>query len=118
MRKISIILCFLCCTGCQISREPMVCRVVDAADRQPIRGAKVWMQPWAPIHPFWPAGDKGVTNDNGEATLSLPNGFWFYFSGAEADGYSRVKDVEGLPQPPAGTWAVFYMKRDAGVAAR
>jgi hypothetical protein len=90
-----------------------VCRVVEVDTFQPIRGAQIWMQPYAPIHPFWPSGDKGVTDANGEAKLSLPTDFWFYFYGAKAAGYSEVDNPEHRMAWPAGVFAVFYMKHDA-----
>jgi hypothetical protein len=94
MRKLLLILGVLsCCTGCA-AREPQLYKVVDSTDLQPVGGAEVWMQPWAPIHPFWPAGDRGTTDANGEVTLSLPHGFWFYFWGVKADGYTEVKDPD------------------------
>jgi hypothetical protein len=91
-----------------------LCRVLDADSLQPMAGASVWMQPYAPIHPFWPPGDKGITDAKGEVWLSLPwdRDFWFYFSDVKAKGYSQV-DGPSPPVPwPVGVWALFYMKRD------
>jgi len=76
------------------------------------------MQPYAPFHPFWPPGDKGVTDAKGQVILSLPwdQDFWFYFSGVSAAGYSAC---HGQDLPGEGdTWAIFYMKRDAAREAR
>jgi hypothetical protein len=117
MRKAFVFLCLFCCTGCCVPREMKLCRVVDVADFQPISGAKVWIQPCAPIHPFWPLGDRGVTNANGEVRLSFPQDFWWYLSGASANGYSEVE----APDPPmenAGASMIFYMKRDKAYATR
>ena len=75
MKPAILIFCVIFCTGCLCVNEPRqtrVCRVVNADTFQPISGAKVWMQPYAPIHPFWPPGDKGVTDANGEVKLSAP----------------------------------------------
>ena len=71
------------------------------------------MQPWAPIHPFWPWGDKGVTNEAGEVKLSLPTGFWFYFRGVSANGYRWIQPPESYSPTtmPSGVQADFYMKR-------
>jgi hypothetical protein len=105
--------CSLCLIGC-VSREAKLYRVVDATDFHPIQGAQVWMQPWAPIHPFWPAAARGVTDDNGIVSLSLPTDSWFYFSGVKADGYSLVEDPEHPAPIPDGItiFGTFYMKRD------
>jgi hypothetical protein len=102
----------ICCAGCD-SYTTTVCHVVDAANLQPIPGARVWEQPYAPIHPFWPRGDKGVTDANGEVKLSTPTSFYFYFDDVKADGYSRLSKDEGenLPYPADNSW-IFYMKRD------
>lgn len=96
--------------GCQVQRQVSTFRVVDAADSRPIYGAKVWMQPWAPVHPFWPAGDKGVTDDKGEVRLSLPAGFWFYFSDVNAPGYALIRDNECLSKIAAREGPAFYGK--------
>src|SRR5947207_15458141 len=100
MTKLLVIISILFCAGC-VKREPQVVKVVDAADFHPIQGAKVWMQPWAPIHPFWPAGDSGVTDEKGEVTLLLPrpSDFWFYFSSVKADGYTEAKPSEEVKDP-------------------
>jgi hypothetical protein len=123
MRKLLLILSVLCCcTGCA-TREPQLYKVVDSTDLQPVGGAEVWMQPWAPIHPFWPAGDRGTTDANGEVTLSLPHGFWFYFWGVKADGYTEVKDPDEVKAPARwlqtspGTQNVFFMRRDTARGA-
>ncbi|MDB5297897.1 MAG: hypothetical protein JWO31_3880 [Phycisphaerales bacterium] len=118
MRRVpAAILCLLyaACTGCCPKREENLCRVVDVADLRPIPGATVWMQPWAPIHPFWPAGDRDVTDAAGEARLSLPAGYWWYFSRAGADGYSPVADPDKRPPQDhreLHTTHVFYLSRD------
>jgi hypothetical protein len=122
MVKFLLIISLLCCTGCA-TREPQLFKVVDALDLQPIRGADVWMQPFAPIHPFWPAGDRGTTDANGEVTLSLPQGFWFYVWGLKADGYTEAKPEEVKApsrwlQTSPGTSQVFFMKRTATGDAR
>ncbi|MCX5662615.1 MAG: hypothetical protein NTW19_23285 [Planctomycetota bacterium] len=112
MKNVLIVVCLICLGGCQGAREAILCRVVDVDHFQPVCDAKVWLQPWAPIHPFWPAGDKGVTNAEGEVTLSLPKDFWWYFSFARADGYSQVKHPERLAEARGADW-ILYMKRDA-----
>ena len=103
MRKRLPILCLLLCAGCFTPRMTQTISVADVDSGKPISGATVWKQPWAP-HPFWPWGDRGVTNVNGEVQLSMPVGFWFYFEGVSADGYSRV-------QRPEWGSAYFYMAR-------
>jgi hypothetical protein len=116
MRTFFLILCLLCCTGCQVAREMKLCRVIDVDSLQPISGAKVWMQPYAPFHPFWPSGDQGVTDANGEVKLSLPKDFWLYLSSAEAKGYTEIndpeRDVDVLESARDGAWWMFYMKRN------
>ena len=94
-------------TGCITDRVTQTVRVADIDTGKPISGATVWKQAWAPIHPFWPLGDRGVTNENGEAQLSRPTGFWFYFDGVCANGYSRV---QAETRPSWGS-ANFYMAR-------
>ena len=96
-----------------------LCRVVDIDSGKPIGGAKVWMQPYAPIHPFWPPGDRGTTDSKGEVTLSFPKDFWFYFSGVSADGYVEVEPPEWSDAwrnawPYGGAWWVFFVKRGSG----
>lgn len=105
-----VIVSLLFCAGCQpVARHMQICRVVETDTFKPIRGAKLWMQPYAPIHPFWPAGDQGVTDANGEVKLSLPKDFWWYFSSCKADGYSEVKQPEHpMPTSTYEVW-VFYM---------
>lgn len=93
------------------------CTVVDAADHTPIEGAKVWVQPWAPIHPFWPAGAKGVTNAAGETELSLPDGFWFEWSGASAPGYRQVRDPAKYEERIHKAY-VFYLQRSPADGSR
>lgn len=123
MGKLLVILAVLCCTGC-VTREPQLYKVVDSVDFQPIQRAKVMMQPFAPIHPFWPPGDKGTTDENGEVTLSLPHGFWFYIIIVNADGYTHVQDPDKPTaphrslDPSPGTQLVFFMRRDATGGAR
>jgi hypothetical protein len=123
MRKLLIIFGVLCCTGCA-TREPQLYRVVDSVDFRPIERARVWMQPFAPIHPFWPAGDRGVTDKKGEVKLSLPNDFWFYLIVVKADGYTHVQEPD-RPRAPhrsldasPGTQLVFYMRRDVAGGVR
>jgi hypothetical protein len=100
------------CAGCLVSRTTETLRVVDVETFKPIGGATVWKQAWAPIHPFWPLGDWGVTDDSGEVRLSRPTGFWFYFEGVCATGYSQVRNTGSLPRTrPTGGWANFYMRR-------
>src|SRR4051812_48962434 len=94
MRAVIATLGLLCAVGCQVPRSMQQCRVIDDADARPIVGAKLHIQPYAPIHPFWPAGATGVTGANGEVMLSLPSDFWFYFSDARASGYSASKYVK------------------------
>ena len=109
-RVIAIIALLWAATGCRVSREMKLCRVIDESTLQPIGGAEVRMRPYAPIHPFWPRGDAGVTDANGEVRLSLPSDFWWYFSGARAAGYSEVKHP-AREVPPDGAFAVFYTQR-------
>jgi hypothetical protein len=124
MRSLSVLLCVVWCSGCiciHEPRQPRICEVVDADGFRPINGATVWMQPYAPFHPFWPPGDKGITNANGQAVLSLPwNGdFWFYFSSVKAVGYHEYAGKElDDPRLPGEIWSRFYMKRDSAKNAR
>ena len=111
VRGIAII-ALLASTGCRVSREMKLCRVIDESSLEPIAGAEVRMRPYAPLHPFWPRGDAGVTDASGEVRLSLPSDFWWYFSGARAAGYSQVKHP-ARAVPPDGAFAMFYMRRVA-----
>jgi hypothetical protein len=113
MKNRCAILLLLCCTGCLGPREMKLYRVVDVSNFQPIPGAKVWAQPYAPIHPFWPFGARGITDANGQVRLSLPADFWFYINIANAKGYSQLYYDDHPTMPyPADTWAILYMKRD------
>jgi hypothetical protein len=113
MKAAFVILCLIGCAGCEVTRQTRICQVVDEANFQAIRGAKVWFQPYAPFHPFWPMGARGITDANGQAKLSLPADFWFYFYGVKADGYSQVDNPERLMPHTAEIWWVFYMKRNS-----
>jgi hypothetical protein len=109
----ALLICVVC-SGCQVERESRIVRVLDRETEKPIAGAKVWMQPYAPIHPFWPAGDHGVSDAQGTAVLSFPLGFWFYFDGADAPGYHEVQPPDGwFSREPQGDRAfmTFFMKR-------
>ena len=112
-RRLSIsLLTLLLLMGCQVEREPRLCRVVDIDSGKPIGGAKVWMQPYAPIHPFWPPGDHGTTDSKGEITLSFPKDFWFYFHDVSADGYVEVEPPEWKNTWPFdGAWWVLFMRQ-------
>ncbi len=110
----------LCAVGCQTPRSMQLCRVIDDADLRPIGGATVHIQPYAPIHPFWPAAASGVTDANGEVRLSLPSDFWFNFCDVRAAGYSPSK-VQDRPIEPAGReypHFLFCMHRDSADGAR
>lgn len=110
----------LCALGCQTPRSIQLCRVIDDTDLRPISGAKIQLQPYAPFHPFWPAGASGVTDADGEVRLSLPSDFWFYFSAVNATGYSSSK-LPDQPIEPAGRQRanfLFWLHRDAPGGAR
>ena len=78
----------------------------------------------APIHPFWPAGDRGITDKNGEVALSLPMDFWFYFGGVDAEGYTEIKDedetyrLRNMVHLSSYPWGLVFMKRQAAGDAR
>jgi hypothetical protein len=113
MKTILALLGLLCTIGCQVPREMKLCRVIDDSSCQPISGAKVHVQPYAPIHPFWPAGASGVTDANGEVSLSLPSDYWWYFGDVHADGYSQVTG-QARPLEPGGrkfAFLLFSMQR-------
>lgn len=116
MRMVFAIMLLLCCTGClAVPRETSRCHVVDVVGSKPITGAHVWIQPFAPIHPFWPRGDSGLTNANGDVWLSEPTGFWFYITDIRAPGYRMTTNSpeRNLPEPDDGSYAIFYMERRA-----
>src|SRR5688572_11394396 len=110
MARFIAIIALLGVAGCRVSRQMKLCRVSDERSLEPIGRGEGHMRPFAPLHPFWPRGDAGVTDANGEVRLSLPNDFWWYFSGARAAGYSEVKHP-AREVPPDGAFAVFYMQR-------